>query len=148
MATADRVLTYPAAGVMVASPATAPVTAPRTLACPSVIRSTTSHTSMAAAAATWVLSSAWAATPFAWRPSPALNPNHPNQRMPAPTITNGTECGNGALSGQTRRRPSTTSRASAAAPAEAWTTMPPAQSCAPRLVSHPAGAQSQCVIGG
>ncbi len=26
--------------------------------------------------------------------------------------------------------------------------MPPAQSCAPRVVSHPAGAQSQWAIGG
>ncbi len=107
-----------------------------------------SHTIIAAAAATWVLSSAWAATPSARRPSPALNPNQPNHRMPAPTITSGIECGSDAPFGHDLRRPSTSSSAKAAAPAEACTTMPPAQSWAPRVVSQPAGAQSQRVIGG
>ena len=147
MMIADVVVTYPAQGVTVASPATAPVTPPRTVGWPSCRCSSSSQTSMAAAAAMWVLTRAWAATPSALSPSPALNPNQPNQRIPAPMITSGIECGSGAWSGQARRLPRTISRASAAAPAEACTTIPPAQSCAPCCVNHPAGAQSQWAIG-
>ena len=62
-------------------------------------------------------------------------------------ITSGIEWGSGRRSGQTLRLPTTMSSASAAAPADAWTTMPPAQSWAPRLVNQPAGAHSQCAIG-
>ena len=81
----------PGGGVIVASPATAPETPPTTVLWPSVNRSSTSQTSMPAAAARWVLINAWAASPLAWSPSPPLKPNQPNQRMPAPRMVSGIE---------------------------------------------------------
>ena len=42
-----------------------------------------------AAVATWVLTRARAAVPFAPRAEPALKPNQPNHSSPAPSITSG-----------------------------------------------------------
>ena len=103
---------------------------------------------MAAAAATWVLSSAWAATPLAWRPSPALNPNQPNQRMPAPTMTKGMECGSGRVIGPdaaAAEHDEQGQRRGARGGVDHHAAGPVLRS---RLVSQPAGAQSQCAIGG
>jgi hypothetical protein len=91
MMMAAYVSTNPAHGVIAASPATAPVTAPSTVACPSVKRSLSSQASIAAAAATWVLITACAATLSARRPSAPLKPNQPNQSSPAPSTTSGIE---------------------------------------------------------
>jgi hypothetical protein len=107
-----------------------------------------SHATKPAAAAIWVLSMACAATMLACSPSPALNPNHPNHSTPAPTIVSGSELGNVPVSGQFLRRPTTRSIATAAAPADVCTTMPPAQSCAPSWASQPPGCQIQWAMGG
>ncbi len=102
---------------------------------------------MPAAAAAAVLISACAAMPSAARPSPALKPNQPNHRMPAPISTSGSELGRLAAFGQSLRRPTTSRTAIAAAPAEACTTSPPAQSCVPLEASQPCGLNTQCAIG-
>ena len=46
-----------------------------------------------AAAAMCVFTSAWAARPSPLSAEPALNPNQPNHRMPAPMSVNGSACG-------------------------------------------------------
>ena len=56
--TAEEVLTNPAQGVMATSPATAPDTAPRVVACPAFNFSINSQPNSAEAAATWVFTSA------------------------------------------------------------------------------------------
>src|SRR5690554_1683779 len=79
------------AGVMATRPDTAPEAAPTDVALPSLSFSTTSQPSTAAAVAPRVLTmiSPTPASPFA-NSAPALNPNQPNQRIAAPSSTNGT----------------------------------------------------------
>ncbi len=137
MASGDSPLTKPAQGVMATSPATAPDAAPRVVGWPSLIRSMTSQPSMPADAARNVFITAVAATPSAASADPALNPNHPNQRMPVPSMVKGRECGCIPSRGQPSRRPSTSTRARAAAPALMCTTAPPAKSSAPSSASQP-----------
>ena len=85
--------TYPAAGVIVASPATAPVAAPIVVTLPVRMRSGTIQPSSAAAAPSWVFTKALEASAFEASALPALKPNQPNHKIPAPKITNGTLCG-------------------------------------------------------
>src|SRR5688500_13144052 len=95
----DAPPTKPAHGVMATRPATAPEAAPRVVACPPLIRSMRSQPSMAEAAPRLVLIRAWAATPLAPSAEPALNPNHPNHRMPVPISVHGRLCGGIGVSG-------------------------------------------------
>ena len=139
--------TKPAHGVIATRPATAPDAAPRVVAWPVRIRSTTSQPSIPAAAASWVFMKACAARPFAPSADPALKPNQPNQRMPVPMSVSGSECGGIACFGQPRRLPNTSTTASAAMPALMWTTVPPAKSRAPRRNSQPLGENTQCATG-
>src|SRR3989442_1580494 len=81
--------TYPAAGVTAARPAIAPVRAPVALGFPSFHQFTPIHVRRPKAPPSIVFTNAYAATPFAARALPALNPNQPNQRSPAPRATNG-----------------------------------------------------------
>ena len=76
--------------MIVARPATAPVAAPTVVARPTRRRSAIIQASIAAAAPSWVLTNALDARAFAARALPALNPNQPNHRIPAPRITMGT----------------------------------------------------------
>src|SRR2546425_2829910 len=76
--------TYPEAGVMATSPATAPEAAPSTVGLPRLIHSVNIQPSAAAAAAVLVAVNALAARPLASRALPALNPNHPTQSSAAP----------------------------------------------------------------
>src|SRR6516162_2194893 len=85
--------TYPEAGVTAASPATAPVTRPMPVGLRFRIHSTVVQAIMPVQAASWVLTSAAAATGPALPALPALNPNHPNHKIPAPSRTIGTLCG-------------------------------------------------------
>ena len=89
-ASAAQAATYPAAGVMAASPATAPVARPTPEGFPRRNHSTAIQTTMPADAPNWVFTSALVATGPALPALPALNPNHPNQRIPAPSRTSGT----------------------------------------------------------
>ena len=85
--------TKPAAGVITTRPATRPVQAPTSVACPVTILSTTIHESMAAAEAATVFTSAMPATPSSMASAePALKPSQPNHRRPAPSATKGTLC--------------------------------------------------------
>ena len=89
----DRRAASAQAGVMATRPATAPDAAPTEVGLPSRIFSTTSQASSAAAGAAMVLTKARAAMPSAASSEPALKPNQPNHRRPAPRSTNGGLCG-------------------------------------------------------
>ena len=90
--------------------------------------------SIAAADAVLVVAKARTAVSFAASAEPALNPNHPNQSMPVPSRTYGMLAGSCAsLAMWLWRRPSTSAPASAARPADMWTTVPPAKSSTPHL---------------
>ncbi len=84
--------TYPAAGVIVASPATAPVKSPRNLGFFPVNQSTASHATAANDAARSVLRNATAVTESTRNSLPALNPYHPNHKSPVPSATSGMLC--------------------------------------------------------
>ena len=90
---------------------------------------------MAAAVATWVLTSATAAMPLAPSAEPALKPNQPNHSRPAPSITSGRLCGRIGSLPKPIRLPRTRARARPAAPALMWTAVPPAKSMRPRSLA-------------
>src|SRR5438093_11613980 len=77
--------TYPEAGVMATSPATAPAAAPITLGRFWCIQLTVTHVRAAIAAAVLVTTKALTASPPDDRALPALKPNHPNHSSPAPS---------------------------------------------------------------
>src|ERR1043166_5000656 len=85
--------TYPAAGVMVARPATAPVSRPKNFGFLVVIQSMHSHAMAAKLAARSVFKNATAVTESTRNSLPALKPYQPNQRRPVPKATRGIECG-------------------------------------------------------
>src|SRR5512146_1139199 len=128
MASAPLMLTKPAAGVMATSPATAPEARPRTVGFFECTHSTLIQATAATAAAVLVLMNAAPASPLADRDEPALNPNHPNQRRPAPVTTRVRLFG---TSAEWRLLPRTRAPTRAATPALIWTTVPPAKSSAP-----------------
>src|SRR5918996_2827177 len=76
--------TKPEAGGIATRPATAPDAAPSTVGLPRLTHSVNIHPSAAAAAPVLVARNAVAASPFASRALPALNPNQPNHRSAAP----------------------------------------------------------------
>ena len=116
------------AGVMATRPATAPEAAPIEVALPSLIFSTISQPSVAAAGAASVLIHAVAATPSTAASEPALKPNQPNQSSEAPSRVSGTLCGLTMPFAKPTRRPSTIASARPAAPALMCTAVPPAKS--------------------
>src|SRR5450759_650099 len=132
---------------MATMPATAPVAAPRVVATCSLKASNTSHINNPAAAANWVFTNALTATLLAPNADPALNPNQPNQRMPAPNRVRGTEGGCIDALGHPRRRPSTNTTARVENPELISTTVPPAKSSTPRWASHPPGLKAQWARG-
>src|SRR5262249_8057704 len=85
--------TYPAAGVIVASPATAPVRRPTKVGRLSSNHPTTSQVTAANEAATSVLRNASAVTESTGNSLPPLKPYQPNQSKPVPRATSGTLCG-------------------------------------------------------
>src|SRR5439155_541072 len=118
----------PGAGVIPTSPTTSPVAAPTAVILPVRTRSRHAQVTSAIAAAVLVLVNASAARPLAARAEPALKPNHPNHRSPAPSSTSGTLCGTIAVRLKSRRAPSIRAATSAETPALMWTTVPPAKS--------------------
>src|SRR3954447_10214615 len=138
--------TQPDAGVIATRPATAPHAAPTT----ETLRLWTywimTQVTVAAAAAVFVTSSAFAARPLAESDEPALNPNHPNHRRPAPRTVIGMSCGS-RPSPLITRLPMRRATIRAEMPELAWTTVPPAKSSAPSWYSQPSVAQTQCAIG-
>ena len=123
------------AGVIATRPATAPDAAPIEVGLPSLNFSTASQPRMPAAGAASVLRNASAATPSAAASEPALKPNQPNHSSPAPSSVSGTLCGLPLPFANPSRLPSTSARASAAAPALICTAVPPAKSFTPRLLT-------------
>ncbi len=93
-----------------------------------------------------VLTNACAATPFAARADPPLNPNQPNQSRPVPSATKAMLWAMLRSPGPNLRAPTTQTEARAAMPALTWTTIPPAKSRAPHSARKPP-PQSQCVNG-
>src|SRR5262244_3770236 len=87
---ADTGETKPAAGVTATRPTTAAVAAPTAVARPARTRSRSVQTTSVAAGANIVFTNARAAGAPAESALPALNPNQPNQRRPAPSSVNGT----------------------------------------------------------
>ena len=77
----------PAAGVMVANPATMPVAMPTTVGLPCLIHSRAIQVKAATAALMWVTSMAMPASVLAATALPALNPNQPTQSIAAPMTT-------------------------------------------------------------
>src|SRR4051812_7569731 len=138
--------TYPAAGVIATSPTTMAVAAPTAVGLLERIASSSVQTQSVPAGARKVAVNANPAIPFAATALPALKPNHPNQRTPAPSSVNGTLCGSRGPDGKSRRLPTTMAATSAAIPAFTCTTVPPAKSRAPIFESQPP-PHTQCAIG-
>ena len=132
MMSAPEALTAAHAGVIATKPATTPEAAPRLVACPSRSFSTRSHANTAAAVAPIVLRRAKPAVPFDAIADPALKPNQPNHKRPAPSITSGRLCGRIGIFPNPTRFPNTRANAKPAAPALMCTAVPPAKSSAPR----------------
>ena len=129
---APLALTAAHAGVIATKPATTPDAAPRLVAWPSRIFSTSNQESNAAVVAPIVFRSANPAVPFDATAEPALKPNHPNHKRAAPSITKGKLCGRIGIFPKPTRFPKIRARANPAAPALICTAVPPAKSSAPR----------------
>src|SRR5262252_2895386 len=99
--------TYPAAGVIATSPATAPDAAPKLVAFPYRTRSAIDHANSAVDAATVVLIDAVPANWLAPYAEPPLKPNHPNHKNAIPIIIIGKLCGGMLVCGHPRRRRNT-----------------------------------------
>src|SRR5262245_1543745 len=84
--------TYPAAGVIVARPATAPVRRPTNFGFFPSHQSRASQTIAANDAATSVLRNATAVTESTRNSDPALKPYQPNDSNPVPSATSGMLC--------------------------------------------------------
>src|SRR5437879_12378435 len=85
--------TYPQAGVITTSPATAPEQNPSTLGLPRSAYSSMAHVNEATAVASVVVMNAFAAIPSGARALPALKPYHPTQSKPVPTMQSTMLCG-------------------------------------------------------
>src|SRR5215831_3624479 len=86
-------VTKPAAGVTATRPATAPDAAPSTVGLPRDDHSVNIQASAAEAVAVLVVVKACPARPLAASALPALKPNQPNHRSPAPITVSGRLCG-------------------------------------------------------
>src|SRR5262249_49138738 len=100
--------TYPQAGVITTSPATAPEQKPSTLGLPRNAYSSMAHVNEATAVASVVVVNAFAAIPSGARALPALKPYQPTQSNPVPTMHNPRLCGAMISFLNQRRRPSKT----------------------------------------
>src|SRR5256885_12600884 len=99
--------TYPDAGVIATSPATAPAAAPRTLGAPLCSHETVIQVSAAIAAAVLVTTKAFAPRPPAVVALPALKPNQPNHRSDPPRTVMVASLGSMASRPKPTRRPRT-----------------------------------------
>src|SRR5205814_889838 len=128
-------------------PTARPVAAPTAVAFPVRNRSRHTHATNAVAAAVLVFVNASAASPFAASAEPALNPNQPNHKSPAPSSTSGTLWGTIAVRLKSFRGPSMRAATSADTPALMCTTVPPAKSSAPSFASQPPDPHTQWASG-
>src|SRR5437016_13156961 len=86
MSTESVAATYPQAGVITTSPATAPEQNPSTLGLPRSAYSSMAQVKEATAVASVVIMKAFAAIPSGPRALPALKPYQPTQSKPVPTM--------------------------------------------------------------
>src|SRR5438105_13967301 len=93
MSTESVAATYPQAGVITTSPATAPEQNPSTLGLPRSAYSSMAHVNDATAVASVVLMNAFAAMPSGASALPALKPYQPTQSKPVPTMQSTMLCG-------------------------------------------------------
>ena len=114
-----------------------PVTMPSTLALPCFAHSANIHARAPAAEEMWVTSMAMPAAPSAASALPALKPNQPTHRMPAPVTAMGRLWGGMAVVGKPCLGPMRMAATRAAMPELMCTTVPPAKSSAPISPSHP-----------
>src|SRR5689334_9519448 len=139
-------LMKPAAGVIATNPTTIAVAAPTAVGFRDRAASRNVHTRSVAAGAIIVVTKARPAIGLAASALPALNPNHPNHKRPAPRSVKGTLCGSSEDDGYSRRLPTTMAATNAAMAALTCTTVPPAKSRAPHCESHPP-PHTQCATG-
>src|SRR5437867_1245946 len=99
------------------------------------------------AAALFVTTNALAARPPALIALPALKPNQPNQSSDAPRTVMVASCGSIGSRPRPLRRPSTSAATSAETPLVMCTTVPPAKSSVPSILSQPPVPQTQCATG-
>src|SRR5690242_18813791 len=117
--------TKPHAGVITTRPATAPEQNPRMLGLPLMMYSAMAHTKEATAVARVVVVKALAAMPSAATALPALNPYHPTQSIPVPTMHSTMLCGGIGSLPKPRRLPRIIQRIKADHPEDMCTTVPP-----------------------
>ena len=115
-----------------ARPAIAPVAIPTKLGFPNFIHSIRIQTRHAVDAEMWVTAIAMPAPPLAPNALPPLKPNQPTHSIAAPIITIPGLCGGLRSFGNPLRLPNIAAITSAATPAFACTTNPPAKSIVPR----------------
>src|SRR5258705_3837009 len=139
--------TLPHAGVIATRPATAAVAAPSAVGLPRCSHSIAAHVTTAIEVAVLVLVNASAASPLALSALPALKPNQPVHRRPAPIRHSGTLCGAIGSFPKPRRFPSISASARAENPLDMCTTRPPAKSIALALKIQPSADQTMCAIG-
>src|SRR5204862_2410700 len=101
---------------------------PRTLGLPRKIHSAIGQTKEATAVARVVVVNALAAIPSAATALPALNPYHPTQSMPVPTMHRTMLCGDIGSLPKPRRLPRKRQRIRAYQPEDICTTVPPPKS--------------------
>src|SRR5437667_11590387 len=154
MSTESVAATYPQAGVITTSPATATEQNPSTLGLPRSAYSSMAHMNEATAVASVVLMNALAAIPSGASALPALNPYHPTQSKPVPTMQSTMLCGAMISFRKPSRCPSRTQSTSADHPEDMWTTVPPAKSMAVIFAAgfqtpfiQPSMPQTMCAIG-
>ena len=133
---ADLIFTYPAAGVIVASPATEPVSTSTKFTFFLTICAYMHHETIPAASPIAVFTNAVAAKTPACNAPPALNPNHPNHKSPAPSAAAIRLLGDISLFSMFLF-PKNSTAANAANPAVVWITAPPAKSTKPRFAKNP-----------
>src|SRR5512141_2302460 len=126
--TAPVLVTKPQAGVITTRPATAPEQKPRILGVPRKTYSAMAQVNEATAVASVVVMNAFAAIPSAATALPALNPYHPTQSIPVPTMHSTILCGGIGCLPNPSRLPRIRQRISADQPEDICTTVPPAKS--------------------
>src|SRR5436190_18488417 len=139
--------TLPHAGVIATRPATAAVAPPSAVGLPRCIHSTSAHATTAVDAAVLVFTNASAASGLALRALPALKPNQPVQRRPAPIRHSGRLCGGIGSLPKPRRGPRKSAATSAEKPLDMCTTRPPAKSIADALKIQPSADHTMWAIG-
>mmetsp|Transcript_67403 Transcript_67403/g.206425 ORF Transcript_67403/g.206425 Transcript_67403/m.206425 type:complete len:364 (-) Transcript_67403:63-1154(-) len=141
-------VTNPAAGVMMTSPTTKPVTAPTADTYRCCTRTRATHTTKLAAAAKQVFNTASAAVKSAANAEPPLKPNQPNHSKAPPRITKGTLCGCAfSVCARALPGPRSAAKTKAVVPVHSCTTVPPAKSFAPSSSIQPPGPQTQWQTG-